>query len=223
MYRMGKRVETNAFHVFHPRFHVFHPRFHAFHPRFHVFHPRVHHGEAVEDRAELSRHFMFQVHKIGADLADRSLKLTGLDPTATDVDLELFDFRLDIVHMLLETFDITSQEAGIGAPLDDVQLELGDTRLQLLNVGPQQGHVEIDTARDGVVVFKLATDVFILAVAAVNVAILGQDGGMQVEDTGVELVDAVVDVQKGRIGHSRRRDVPLDGQPRAGHGSTGGH
>lgn len=210
MYGARERVEPNAFHMLHARIHRSHAPLHSIHAPFH-------HGEAAQDGAGLLRGLVLQGHEIGADLAHSSLELADLDPTARDIGLELLDLSLHVVHVLPETVDVASQEGGIGAQLADARFELGDARLQLLDIGPQQGHIEIDAARDGVVVLELAADVFIFAVAAVDVAILGQDGGMQIQDAGVELVDAVVDVQKGWIRHSRGRDVSMDGQPGAGH------
>lgn len=105
--------------------------------------------------------------------------------------------------------------------MDDLGLQMGEVRLETANIGPGSIRLVgngIDTAGD---IAKLAADESILPVSFINVRVFGEDIATEVKDFVIKLVEAVVDVEEGGIGDSRRGDFALDGQPRTAHAARG--
>ena len=50
-----------------------------------------------------------------------------------------------------------------------------DTTPDLVDIGTQGDNIEIDSMRDGVMVGEFASDMVVLPVSAIDVAILGED------------------------------------------------
>lgn len=160
---------------------------------------------------------MFQRKQISAKLTASALKLADINPRGEQIRPHLLRILLQVIHAPLQPINILTQEDGLGASLAKTRLQLEDACLDLFDIGAQGNHIQVDAVGDGAVVLELATDVLVLAVAAVDVAILGQDSGPQLEDPRVELVNAVMEIIEGRLGAGRSGGA-LDGWAWTGHG-----
>ena len=191
-----ERVEANTIGVSHARFDRIHT---PVHPGFH--------------RLELMR----QGDEVSPELIGGSLELADVDTRGTSIGLHLLRIRLQLIHALLQTIDIAPQEHGLGTRLAKTRLQLKDTRLDLVDIGAQSDDIEIDAVGDGAMDVKFTADVVVLAVPAVDITILGEDGRAELVDPRVQLVHAVMEVDQRGFGPGRC----CDGRARTGHGKRG--
>lgn len=158
---MGERVESNTIRVPHARFDGIHACGHRFHTQV--------------QGIELARHVMIQGNQIRAKLASSSLQLADVNARGTSIGPHLLRIRLKLIHTFLQAIDIAAQENRLGARLADTRLQLEDARLDLFDIRAEGDDIQIDPLRDGTVVLELEADMLVFPVAAVDVAILGQD------------------------------------------------
>jgi hypothetical protein len=137
---------------------------------------------------------MFNVDKIRTKLVCSRLELADIDSGSTNIRSHLVSIDLKLLHTLLQPIDISTQEHSLGTGLADTRLELEDACLDLVNIGAQSHHIQVDTVRDDALVLEFTANVLILAVAAVDVALLGEYVRAQLEHTGVQLVHAVMEM-----------------------------
>jgi hypothetical protein len=128
---------------------------------------------------------MVQGNQICAKLAGRGLQFADIDPRGTSLRPHLLQIRVNQIHTLLQPIDITTQEHRLGASLAKTTLQLEDTSLDLVDIRAQSHDVEIDSVGDGTVGLEFTADVLILAVPAVDIAILSKDGRSKFEHTRV--------------------------------------
>lgn len=125
---------------------------------------------------------MIQGNQISAKLASSSLQLADVNARGTSIGPHLLRIRLKLIHTFLQAIDIAAQENRLGARLADTRLQLEDARLDLFDIRAEGDDIQIDPMRDGTVVLELVADMLIFPVAAVDVAILGQDRRPELED-----------------------------------------
>lgn len=118
---------------------------------------------------------MLQGHQIRAQLVAGSLKLADFNARGTGITPDLLRIRLKLIHTLLQAIDVTSQKHSLCSGLPDARLQVKDTTPDLVDVGTQGDNIEIDSMRDGVMVGEFASDMVVLPVSAIDVAILGED------------------------------------------------
>lgn len=196
---MSKRVETDSLRVFHASFHSRQTR-------------------------QNSTIIPLQGHQIDTDLANDGLNLADIGSgradiavKLADVDMKLINSGLDLAHITLKKRFLGPHLLNMSPELDNLGLEMGEICLQTSNIGPGSvGLVGsgVDTASNFI---EFATDEPIFPVSSFNIGIFGENGGTEVEDFRIELVETVVDVEEGGIGDSRRGDFALDGQSGTAH------
>lgn len=145
------------------------------------------------------------------------MELADIDASRTRVRLHLSRIGLELIHTLLQAIHVAAQKHRLGTILTDARLQLKNTGFDLVDIRAQGNDIQVDAVRDGTVDLELATNVIILAIPTVGVAILGQDGGAEFMDARIELVHAVVKVDEGGFGDGRR----CHGETGTGHGERG--
>ena len=160
-----------------------------------MLHPGFDEREPIEHRSQMSRRLMLQSDQICTKLTDGRVEFADLHATSAYVSLQVLDIGLNLIDILGQAVDVAAKENGLIAVLADAGLELRNPGLQLVEIGLQCHHVQVDTVGDGPVGLEFAANVFVFAVASVHVAILCQHAGAQLEQAGVQKGQAVVDMR----------------------------
>jgi hypothetical protein len=119
----------------------------------------------------------------------------------------------------LEFADINPCSTRLCPDLLQVDVNLIPTLLHLVDIRTQCHDVEVNTVGDSTVGLEFTTDVLILTVSAVDIAILVKDGRSEFEHMRVKLIHAVMKMEEGQFG--ARRCSFASRWSRARHGGRG--
>lgn len=118
---------------------------------------------------------MIQGNQIGTKLVGDGLEFADFNARSAGITLDLLRITLELIHTLLQAIDVTSQKHSLCSGLTDARLQVKDTTPDLVDIGTQGDNIEIDSVRNGVMVGEFASDMVVLPVSAIDVAILGED------------------------------------------------